>query len=260
MSTQRLKTVLVHTYHHFWHSTETWVDIFWNPALQIWVYALIALSFANTGDARGIYIMIGMIFWNVIWVGEYAISVGALWEIWSQSFSSLFISPLTMEEFIVGQMISGTIKSILAVAMSAVIAFLLYRFSIFSLGWMIPVYYLELLVYSWAIGVLVLGLIFRYSTQVQSLSWALVFLVQPLGAVFYPVDILPVSIRWIAYGLPPTYVFEAMRKHVISGIVDWQAIGWATGINIIWFVMAWGIFQWIYKTSKRNGSFARLEG
>ena len=260
MSTKRLRIVLLHTWYHFLHSTETWVDVFWNPGIQIWVYALIALSFAKSGDARGLFVMVGMIFWNVIWVGEYAIAVGALWEIWSQSFSSMFITPLSMEEYIVGQMISGTVKSLLAVAMSSFIAYLLYHFSVFSLGYMNIVYILELLVFSWALGLMILSLIFRFSTQVQSMSWALVFLVQPLGAVFYPVSVLPEQIRTVAYALPATYVFETIRGQLTTGVVDWHALGIAAVLSVLWFAAGWVIFQFTYAQAKRSGAFARLEG
>jgi ABC-2 type transport system permease protein len=260
MNTRRLTFVALHTWYHFLHSTETWVDIFWNPAIQIWIYALIALSFSKNNDPRGMYIFAGMIFWQIIWVGQYAITIGALWEIWARSFSSMFISPLSMNEFIVGQMFSGFVKSLMAVVMSCVISYGLYHFSLFMLGWMIPLYYMEFLVFSWSAGLLVLSLIFRYSTQVQSLSWALIFLVQPFGAVFYPVTILPESIRWISYSLPVTFVFETIRKQMVTGIVDWQAMITASVLNGIWFVIGWSIFQYTFKAAKRSGAFARLEG
>ena len=260
MNHKRLQVVFLHTWYHFKHSMETWVDLLWNPMLQIWVYALIALSFSKTADERGLFVIVGMIFWNIIWIAQYSITVGALWEIWARSFSSMFISPLTMEEFIVGQMISGTIKSILTVGVSAIIGYLLYHFSIFSLGWIMVIYYLELLVFSWAIGVLVLSLIFRYSTQVQSLSWAIVFLVQPFGAVFYPVTILPPSVRWISYGLPVTYVFETMRGQLRHGTIDWYSLVIGGALSVIWFIVGWMIFQFTYKQAKRTGAFARLEG
>ncbi len=260
MNGNRIKYILLHTWYHLLHSLETWVDVLWNPAIQLWVYSLIALSFSGQGDARGVNVLIGMIFFQIIWVGEYAVTVGALWEIWAQSFSGLFITPLTMREFIVGQMISGAIKSILAVAVCSLMAFGLYRFSIFSIGWMLPIYYIQLLVFAWASGLMVLSLIFRYSTQVQSLSWTLIFLVQPFGAVFYPVSVLPVSIRWVSYGLPVTYVFETIRGQVATHMVDWQALGVATALNIVWMVVGWAVFTRTYAAAKQSGAFARLEG
>ncbi len=260
MRINRLKIVLLHTWYHFWHSTETWVDIFWNPLIQTWIYVLIAASFAQAGDQRGLFVIVGMIFWQIVWVGQYAICVGALWEIWSRSFSSLFISPLSMSEYIVGQMISGAVKSLLAVAMTSLVAFFLYHFSIFSIGWMLLIYYIELLIFSWATGFMVLSLIFRFSTQVQSLSWALIFLVQPFGAVFYPMTVLPESIRWIAYSIPVTYVFETIRGQITMGIIDWRALIMATLLNALWMAIGWIIFDRTYVGAKKSGSFARLEG
>lgn len=260
MNSRRLRIVLLHTWYHFTHSMETWVDLFWNPVIQTWIYALIAVSFAQSGNQQGHYIIMGTIFWQVIWVGQYAIAVGALWEIWSKSFSSMFISPLSMNEYIVGQMISGSIKSFLAVAMTSIVAFFLYQFSIFSFGWMLPIYFIECLIFSWATGLMILSLIFRFSTQVQSLSWALIFLVQPLGAVFYPATVLPVSIRWISYGLPVTYVFETIRAQMVTHTVDWHALAIATSLNAIWMIAGWFIFVYTFAAAKRNGSFARLEG
>lgn len=260
MNKGRLLAVLLHTWYHFTHSMETWVDLFWSPLIQMWVYALIALSFSHTNSTQGLYVILGMIFWNIIWIGQYSITVGALWEIWAQSFSSMFITPLSMEEFIVGQMISGTVKSLLTLGISAVIGFFLYHFSILTLGWVVAIYFVELLMFSWAIGVMVLSLLFRYSTQVQSLSWAIVFLVQPFGAVFYPVTVLPLSIRWISYGLPATYVFETMRMQVSKGIVDWQALGVGGALSVVWFIFGWKIFHRAYNRAKQSGAFARLEG
>lgn len=165
-----------------------------------------------------------------------------------------------MGEYIVGQMISGSIKSVLAVGTTSILAYFLYQFSIFSIGWMLPIYYFELLIFSWATGLMVLSLIFRFSTQVQSLSWALIFLVQPFGAVFYPVTVLPDSIRWIAYGFPVTYVFETIRGQITTGVTDWRALIVATLLNALWMAIGWIIFERTYASSKRNGSFARLEG
>ena len=107
---------------------------------------------------------------------------------------------------------------------------------------------------------MVLSLIFRYSTQVQSLSWAIVFLVQPFGAVFYPVTILPESVRWISYSLPVTYVFETMRAQLTNGYIDWNALAVGGGLSIVWFIAGWTLFQFTYKRAKLSGAFARLEG
>lgn len=259
MNGQRIKTILLHTWYHFTHSMETWADLFWIPILQLLVFVFIASSLGGGGEVQARAMILGMIFWNIIGVGQYAIAVGALWEIWSKSFSSLFITPLTLEEFLVGQMISSLFKSFLAFGLSAVVGFWLYQFSIFTFGWMLPVYIVELLIFSWAAGMLVLSLIFRFGPDVQALSWSFVYLIQPIGAVFYPVAVLPTSLQWIARTLPTTYVFEAMRHELQSGQVDTANLVVATILNILYFVVGYVVLRWSFWRAQRTGAFARME-
>lgn len=260
MSIRRIKVSLLHTWFHFLHSMETWVDLFWNSVLQMVVFSFIASVFARDNLLFSIYMVTGMILWNVIWAGQYALTVGVMWEIWSHSLSSLFITPLTLEEFIVGQAISSGVKAIVAVLLTSIVAYLIFHFSIFVLGWPLILYFFELLLFGWAAGLVVLSLIFRLGTDVQSLSWSIVFLVQPIGAVFYPVSILPVEIRWIAFGLPTTYFFETIRGQLRDGSINWYYIGIGTILNIVYFLVSYWVLKRTYMASKKSGAFARLEG
>lgn len=261
MKSHRIKTILLHTWFHFSHSVETWVDLLWNPIITVLVFAFIsqALS-AQAASHYAIYIMLGIVLWNIVWVGQYTIAVGALWEVWSRSFSNMFITPLTLEEFLVGQMISSIIKSIISVLISAGIAYAFFHFSLLSLGWLLILYFIELLVFSWGIGMFVLSLIFRYGTIIQSLSWAIVFLLQPFGGVFYPVTVLPEQIRWITYGVPTTYLFESMRQQLVTGNPNHQYIAIGTLLTLVYFLAGYAMLRLRYKQAKENGSFAKMEG
>lgn len=250
--------MFLHSWYHFTHSQETWADIFTIPVLQLLVFVFIAKSLSGNND-QGTAMIMGMIFWNIIGVGQYAIVIGALWEIWSKSLGSLFMTPLTLEEFLVGQMLSGFVKSLLAFAVTAGIGWYYYQFSVWDFGPMLLVYYLQLLVFSWAAGMAVLSLVFRYGTDVQSLTWSIIYLIQPLGGVFYPVAVLPASVQWVAWSLPISYVFEAMRRQLASGFIDWPAMAWAGGLNLIWLVAAYCLLRVSVQYSKKTGMLARME-
>lgn len=261
MSAQRISIVLLHSWYHFKHSMETWVDLFLNSIVQMVVFIFIALYLSGgVNSERGTFMLAGAILWNAIWVGQYGITIGALWEIWHKSFSSLFVTPLSIEEFIVGQMISGFIKAIAALAVTGGIGYLMYGFSLFELGGMLAVYIMELMLFSWALGLFVLALIIRFGTSIQSLSWMLVFLFQPIGAVFYPVTILPEVVRPIAYALPITYIFEAVRYQLTMGTVHGQNLAIATIMNIIVLIASYVFLKFIYAQAKKSGAFARMEG
>lgn len=261
MSIQRIKISTLHTWYHFLHSMETWVDLFWNSVLQMIVFSFIAVVFSGGGNELfATYMLTGMILWNVIWSGQYGITIGVMWEIWSHSLSSLFITPLTLEEFLIGQGISSAVKAVISMVLTAIVGQIIFGFSIFTLGWPLVLYFIELLVFGWAAGMIVLSLILRMGTDVQSLSWSIVFLVQPFGAVFYPVSILPSQIQWVAFGLPTTYFFETIRGQLKDGSINTQYILIGTVLNVVYFIGSYLILRTTYIASKRSGAFARLEG
>jgi len=259
MRWHRIKTVLLHSRYHLAHSMETWMDVFWYPFIQVLVFGLIALYFAEGGGAeRSQHIILGLVLWQVIAVGQYSVSLSVMWEVWSHSFSNLFISPLTMKEFMAGQMIVSFLKAVVVFLMAAILGGMFFKFSVFSLGWWLVIYFLELLVFAWASGMFILGLIFRYGVDIQSLAWSLIYLVQPLGAVFYPVEILPLWLQRIAYFFPTTFIFGAARSQ-LKGVIDWQQIHLATGVNLIYIVFGYWFMMRMLKRSKEAGAFVRME-
>ena len=260
MNLRRVNTVLLHTWYHFTHSMETWVDMFWNSALQVILFAFLAKAVLGRGnDELGIAMLLGVVLWNFIWGAQYGVTVGVMWEIWSRSFSNLFITPLKLEEFMIGQMLSSIVKSTMSFGVTFFVAWLIYDFSLAPLGWMLLLYCAELLIFGWGVGFGVLSLIFRYGQQVHAMSWALVFLVQPFGAVFYPVSTLPVAIQWVAYLFPTGYIFEAIRAHMSTGGIQWDLLLYGTGVNVAWFVGGVLLLIWSFRQVKESGAFARME-
>ncbi len=260
MNLQRINVILLHTWYHFTHSMETWVDMFWNSILQVILFAFLARTVMSKGnDSLGIAMLLGVILWNFIWGAQYGITVGVLWEIWSRSLSSLFITPLKLEEFLLGQAISSVIKSIISFGITWFAGYLIYHFSLAPLGWMLVLYGIELLIFGWGIGMAVLSLIFRYGQQVQSMSWALVFLVQPFGAIFYPITTLPVEVRWLPYLFPTGYIFETIRTQMASHTIHWDMLLYGTCVNAIWFVGGYLLLLWSFRQARENGTFARME-
>lgn len=259
MSWQRIKIILLHTWFHARHSVETWVDLVINPLVQLVVYVYIVIFLSGHSQSSQ-YVIAGAILWNVVWIGQYCIAIGALWEIWSRSFSSLFVSPLTLAEFVSAQIISSIIKSLFILGLSSLVAYIMFDFSIFSIGPWLTVHLIELLVFSWAIGMFVLGLIIRFGTRIQSLSWLLVFFVQPIGAVFYPLSVLPPTIKTISLFVPTTYIFETIRSNIAAQPIIFDYILMATMLNLIYIILGYLFLNWSFDKAKETGQFVRIEG
>lgn len=261
MRWRRIRSVVLHSFHHLTHSMETWVDIFWFPITQTTVFAAIAVYFARQAGVEAAQaVVLGIILWYAMEAGSYAIAVGMLWEVWARNFSTLFASPLTLPEFLVGQMIFGLAKQLMTVAVLGIIGHVVFQFSILSLGTHLPVVLFLLMAFGWVMGLVALGLILRFGTRIQSVAWGLIYIIQPVVGVFYPVSVLPSFVQSIAYTLPPTYVFIAARQIAGGEFIPWHWVILPIVLTVMYGVVAYRFVLYAWNFAKRAGTLAQMEG
>jgi ABC-2 type transport system permease protein len=197
----------------------------------------------------------------VIRVTQYSITVGGLWNIWSHNLSNMFIAPLSLAEYVAAQMLSGLLKTLAILAMISAIAATWFHFEIWRVGAVnLALFIANLTLFAWTIGLVLLGVVFLIGTRIQALAWGAVFLFQPLTAAFFPIGVLPPPVRTVAYGIPPTWVFEAARRALADPSVDWAAAGIAFGENLLYLGAGMLAFKLMWARSHANGQFARSEG
>lgn len=257
MKWHRVQTSLLHSWYHLSHSVETWVDLFWFSIIDIFVFGYMSLYFAKD-EQTATFLVLGIMLWEVIRISQYTVSVGMLWEVWSKSFSSLFITPLSIWEFFMGQILSGFIKSVVVFSIISTLAYFIFDFSLTQFGVALPIYFMLLFAFAVATGLFVNALILRFGTTIQSLSWGLIFLFQPLSAIFYPLSILPQPIRNIAYISPITYVMESARYQLTNGTVLWQDLGISALLCVVYLVGACIFLHLMLQWSRKTGAFARM--
>ena len=64
------------------------------------------------------------------------------------------------------------------------------------------------------------------------------FLFLPLTCVYYPVGVLPAFLQYVAWALPPTYVFEGMRALLIDHVFRADLMLEALAFNVVLFAAA----------------------
>ncbi|HEY1723716.1 MAG TPA: ABC transporter permease [Magnetospirillaceae bacterium] len=246
------------------HSTEVIVDIVFYPLVNVVVFGFLSLYLSggsgNTTPA-GHYVLLGMVLWQIIWIVQYSITLGSLWNVWSRNLSNMFIAPLRISEYLFAQGLSGVIKAILIVAIGGVMANVLFDFDLLEIGFLpLLLSFVSFVIFAFATGVAVLGMIFRFGTRIQALAWGLIAIFQPLSAAFYPVAVLPTGLRYIAYIFPPTLTFEAARWGMTHGhAVAWDLFGISFAENAIYFLLCAWVFLRLYRKSRDTGQFARNE-
>ncbi len=184
--------------------------------------------------------------------------MGFLEDIWSRNVGNVLISPVRIYELVAGLIINAVIATVIGVGSAFVIAYLLFDYNIFVLGAAAMGFFINLLIIGWAIGMAMTAIIFRYGTSGEYFGWMIAFLITPFVCAYYPVTALPPVMQYIAYSLPPTYVFEALRELLATGNFSWDLFYKGLGLNAVWFMFSIWFFIHSMNTARVKGGLLAM--
>ena len=261
VSLERVQAVLLQELYITARSVEVIVDLpFWS-LMTVVVFGFVTRFLSTVMNPTvAHYLYLGTLMWEIMRVAQYSMSLSVLWNVWSHNFSNMFITPLSMFEYVLAQVISGAVKAVVLFGLVTLVAAVLFDFNMLTMGLgNLALLFLNLLFFAYSIGLLILGIILRLGTRIQALAWGLVLIFQPLTAAYYPLSVMPPALQAIARLFPPTYVFEAARAGLESPEIRWTDIGIATAENVVYFGLALWFFNYMYRRSRQTGQFARNE-
>ncbi|MBI2625583.1 ABC transporter permease, partial [Candidatus Parcubacteria bacterium] len=148
---------------------------------------------------------------------------------------------------------------LITLAVMGFLSWFLYAFNIFTLGFSLIPFTALLLIFAWALGLFITGVVFRFGTDAQVLAFGASFILQPIVAVFYPLSVLPSWIHPIALAFPLTHIFEGMRAVLATGEVPLERIAWAAGLNVFYVLFGAWFFAKMFRHVKTKGLLAKLE-
>jgi ABC-2 type transport system permease protein len=262
IAAERIRAVLLQEAYITARSVEVLVDLpLWSVVTAV-VFGFVTRFLAQVmSPLVAEYLYLGTLLWEIIRVAQYSMSLGALWNVWSHNFNNMFITPLSMVEYIIAQMLSAAAKALILFSLMLVIAGVVFDFNLLSIGaGNLAVLFLNLLFFAYSVGLLILGIILRLGTRIQALAWGLVLIFQPLTAAYYPLAVMPAPLQVVARAFPPTYVFEAARAGLASpSQLDWTSQAIAVAENVVYFAIAAIFYASMYRRSRLSGQFARNE-
>ncbi|HWV40990.1 ABC transporter permease [Pseudorhodoplanes sp.] len=230
--------------------------IYW-PAVQMLMWGFLQLYVSeNAGffaKAGGTFIG-AVLLWDILFRGQLGFSISFLEEMWARNMGNLMMSPLRPGEFICALMIMSIVRLAIGMVPVTVLAIGFFDFNLYSLGFALAVFFMNLILTSWAVGILVSGIVLRNGMGAESMAWTIMFLMLPLTCVYYPVSILPAWLQPVAWMLPPTYVFEGMRALLIDHVFRADLMIWAFILNAAYFVAAVIAFLALLRSARAAGS------
>ena len=108
------------------------------------------------------------------------------------------------------------------------------------------------------LGLLVTSGLLRFGPSFENIAWASLFFLAPLGCIYYPVEILPLSLQIIAKGLPLVHVFEEMRNILLNGTVNYIEVFISILISIAYFIFGVIIFYVAYSGARIRGTLINM--
>src|ERR1700676_1395211 len=230
--------------------------IYW-PTMQLFVWGFLQLYisqnagfFARAGGMfHGAVVLLGILF-----RGQLGFSVSFLEEMWARNLGNLMISPLLPIEFVAALMIMSVVRLAVGMVPVSLLAIVLFGFNIYGMGFALAAFFANLILTSWAVGIVVSGVLLRNGMGAESLAWTLMFVLMPLTCVYYPVSVLPHWLQLIAWALPPTYVFEGMRALMMEHAFRADLMAEAFALNAAYIGVSALVFLALLNSARRVGS------
>lgn len=245
-----------------WRSLPRCFEIFFWPVMDLLVWGFVTLYIQREAPGnlgRMVVFFLGsLILWDILYRAQQAVTLPLIEEIWTRNIINLLVSPLKLWEWLAGTFLYGIFKIAIIGTVLAVLASLLYGFSIWALGPQLIGFVTLLICFGWGLGLVTCGLLVRWGHAAESLIWAVPFLVQPFSAVFYPISILPHWMQSVAKFLPSTEIFEGMRQVVKGETVSGSILLHVALLDVIWFSIGLSFFCWMFGAARSSGKLVRL--
>jgi ABC-2 type transport system permease protein len=231
------------------------------PTVTMVLWAFVTIYLAPTNrfltDAPGFFIG-AVLLWDVLFRGQLGVSLTFIEEVYARNLGNLFVSPLRLHEFIAGQLIMSVLRTLIGVGGACLFAWLLFHYSIFTMGLPLVAFFTCLLAFGWAIGLAVSAMILRYGLGAEELAWAAIFLVAPVSGVYYPIAVLPPALQAISWALPPAYVFEGMRSVLLQQTFRADYFWNALVLDAAYVAVGAAIFAVAVHSARKRGTLLQM--
>ncbi|MBN8875746.1 MAG: ABC transporter permease [Rhodospirillales bacterium] len=239
------------------------VELCYWPVLQMCIWGFTASFLAmrmgsSLAATAGAALLGGVLLWEVTLRSQMGVSISFMEEMWSRNLGHVFVSPLRPWELVAALLGMSIIRMTIGVLPAILLAWAFYAFNLFALGPVLVLFFINLMIMGWAVALGVVSLILRHGSGAEALAWGILFGLAPFSAVFYPVSVLPAVVQPIAWVLPSSHVFEGMRGVLLDGVVHWEQLAAAFGLNVVWIGGASLLFARQFHAARVRGALLSM--
>lgn len=203
-------------------------------------------------------LLTALTLWQVLFRISLEIGMSLYDEITSYDFTSLFSTPLKPYEWMIALMILGFLKSGITFLFCIGIIGLFYGINILSIGLLLLPFIILIILTGWSVGFLTAAGIIYWGKSVHELVWVVAWAFVPLSGIFYSLTILPSWLQKIAWYIPQSHIFEALRTFLLTGNLSHSSLLVCLLMSSFYLLLSLLFFKYIFEKSRAHG-FSRLE-
>jgi len=237
------------------------MNLFYYPILDVILWGYMSLWMQQSAPATENVVLVylsAMTLWAVVWAVQMEFTLNLHEELESRNVVNLFSTPITLSEWLIGNVILSALKSILVAFLSTVAARLLFGVNVLGLGVNLVPLLLLINCSGLVLGIFIAGILIRAGQRISTLIWSIPYLLLTFSAPFYPTDILPGWLQNIVKTLPMTHIFESLRHLIKYGTLPYKAVFVSAILNFIYLIGAIVFIFCMFNRSKMRG-LAQLE-
>ena len=237
------------------------LDLIYWPTIQIILWGFISKFFSiyssYYNNTLGI-ILTCAILYDILFRSSISFNMLFLEEIWSRNFTNLFIAPLKLKEIVIALIFTALIRTLIGLVPAILLTSPLFGVSILNLGFPLLILFLSLYIFGITLGLFVSSGLMRFGPSFENIAWSSLFLLAPLGCIYYPIEILPNFFQTIAKGLPLVYIFDETRNILLSGFVNYENIKQAYLLNLIYLFFGITLFYLSFLRARVKGTLINM--
>ena len=237
------------------------LDLIYWPTIQIILWGFISKFFSIYSDyynnTVGI-ILTCAILYDILFRSSISFNMLFLEEVWSRNFTNLFIAPLRLREIIVSLIFTALVRTLIGLVPAIILTSPLFGVSILKLGLPLLLLFLSLYIFGITLGLFVSAGLIRFGPSFENIAWSSLFLLAPLGCIYYPIEILPSFFQLIAKALPLVYIFDEARNILINDFVNYDNLKYAYLLNIIYLIIGIGLFYHSFLKARVKGTLINM--
>ena len=237
------------------------LDLIYWPTIQIILWGFISKFFSTYSDyynnTVGV-ILTCAILYDFLFRSSISFNMLFLEEIWSRNFTNLFVAPLKLSEIITALTSTALLRTLIGIIPAILLMNPLFGVSLLKMGPALFLLFLSLYLFGTTLGLLVTSGLLRYGPAFENVAWSSLFILAPLGCVYYPLSILPEWLQLLAKCLPLVYIFEESRSILINNVVDYKNIISALVLNLFYFVSAVIVFYLAFYGARKKGTLVNM--